>query len=499
MAVEDSVAQDQLRAFIERIERLENEKAEIAADIKEIYAEAKGNGFDTKILRKVVTIRKQDANERMEQEALLDLYMGALGMIDAPAGYHEERERLNGLAEQIERSQPKAQAEAKPDPVAQFRADPAMHIVDPLNLKNKSESQPTKAAGSDLTNSQALNGQVASHSDFDNPMSTETQHEGSAGQSEELAQSNADVAGEAEEPSKAEASPAPKHAAPGVVTWEIAPPEGVERGAISKAFGTMGQDAAVIEHDVANASSAPIVKKGNIILDGWERFLKARSMGIEYPVVQYAGSDVLVDIIKLNVEGRKSALVAAFLAQHNTGVVGHDARKPVSTLTTGGQYGAPQQAVVSAGLMNMKGSDRRMTSVEEPNPTVTADGTHQAEVRAFLMKYYGVDQDPRLEEPLSTVTTKDRFGIVTVEGVDYEIVDIGMRMLTPRELFKAQGFAADYQIETGVFDDGERRQLTRTSQVRMCGNSVCPPIAAALVGANCPDLASRPVDERAVA
>lgn len=82
MAVEDSVAKDQLCAFIERIERMEEEKAAIGADIKEIYAEAKGNGFDTKILRKIVTIRKQDANERMEQEALLELYMAALGMIE---------------------------------------------------------------------------------------------------------------------------------------------------------------------------------------------------------------------------------------------------------------------------------------------------------------------------------------------------------------------------------------------------------------------------------
>jgi DNA (cytosine-5)-methyltransferase 1 len=187
--------------------------------------------------------------------------------------------------------------------------------------------------------------------------------------------------------------------------------------------------------------------------------------------------------------GGKSALVAAFLAQHNTGIVGHDARTPVSTLTTGGQYGAPQQAVVSAGLMNMKGSDRRMSDAEQPAPTVTATGNHVAEVRAFLMKYYGVDQDPRLEDPLSTVTTRDRFGIVTVEGEPYQIVDIGMRMLTPRKLFKAQGFPADYEIETGVFADGSRRALTKTAQVRMCGNSVCPPIAAALVAANCADMA----------
>jgi uncharacterized protein (UPF0335 family) len=81
----DSVAQDQIRAFIERIERMEEEKKAIADDIKEIYAEAKGNGFDTKVLRQIVRIRKQDHAERMEQEALLELYMAALGMASAPA------------------------------------------------------------------------------------------------------------------------------------------------------------------------------------------------------------------------------------------------------------------------------------------------------------------------------------------------------------------------------------------------------------------------------
>jgi uncharacterized protein (UPF0335 family) len=80
----ETVAHDQLRAFIERIERMEEEKASIAADIKEIYGEAKGNGFNTKIMRRIVNIRKQDANERLEQEAILELYMSALGMISAP-------------------------------------------------------------------------------------------------------------------------------------------------------------------------------------------------------------------------------------------------------------------------------------------------------------------------------------------------------------------------------------------------------------------------------
>ncbi|TCD11421.1 DUF2312 domain-containing protein [Oricola cellulosilytica] len=80
----NGVARDQLRAFIERIERLEEEKKTIADDIKDVYAEAKGTGYDTKVLRKVISIRKQDQAERMEQEAVLDLYLHALGMAPAP-------------------------------------------------------------------------------------------------------------------------------------------------------------------------------------------------------------------------------------------------------------------------------------------------------------------------------------------------------------------------------------------------------------------------------
>lgn len=76
----NSVAGEQLRALIERIERLEEEKKDLANDIKEVYGEAKGNGFDTKVLRKLVSLRKQDMSERLEQEAVLDLYMHALGM-----------------------------------------------------------------------------------------------------------------------------------------------------------------------------------------------------------------------------------------------------------------------------------------------------------------------------------------------------------------------------------------------------------------------------------
>ena len=79
-----TVAAGQLRSFIERIERLEEDKKTVADDIKEVYAEAKGNGYDVKVLRKVVAIRKQDQNERLEQEAVLDTYMAALGMLNTP-------------------------------------------------------------------------------------------------------------------------------------------------------------------------------------------------------------------------------------------------------------------------------------------------------------------------------------------------------------------------------------------------------------------------------
>lgn len=81
MSQVEDVAQDQLRSFVERIERLEEEKKTIGDDIKDVYAEAKGNGFDTKVLRTVISLRKQDANERAEQDAILELYLQALGMI----------------------------------------------------------------------------------------------------------------------------------------------------------------------------------------------------------------------------------------------------------------------------------------------------------------------------------------------------------------------------------------------------------------------------------
>lgn len=172
----------------------------------------------------------------------------------------------------------------------------------------------------------------------------------------------------------------------------------------------------------------------------------------------------------------RHALVSAFLAQHNTGVIGRSAEEPLSTIT---QLGT-QQAVVATHLLHMKGKTQSSRSMADPLAAITAQGTHHAQVQAFLHKYYGTDQDPDLLEPMHTVTTKDRFGLVMVHGEPYRIVDICMRMLSPRELFRAQGFPDTYIIDP-IFNG---RPLSKTSQVAKCGNSVSPVMAKVLVAAN---------------
>lgn len=122
--------------------------------------------------------------------------------------------------------------------------------------------------------------------------------------------------------------------------------------------------------------------------------------------------------------------------------------------------------------------------IKEPIPTITAGDGHFGEVRAFLIKYYGQGTGQDIKAPLDTVTAQDRFGLVTVDGVDYQIVDIGLRMLEPKELYGCQGFPDDYIID----HDYAGNSYSRTEQVKRCGNAVCPPIPAALVRANLPEL-----------
>lgn len=157
--------------------------------------------------------------------------------------------------------------------------------------------------------------------------------------------------------------------------------------------------------------------------------------------------------------------------------------------------GQGQQQSLQPGAVDARGEPSARAS---DRPSGCIDSYYQGvdyseEVRAFLMVYYGTDQDPNLREPLHTVTTKDRFGLVTVHGEEYAIVDIGLRMLTPRELARAQGFPDDYILDRGWFVDakapaGEWRPTTKTDQVRLIGNSVCPPVAAAIARANLADL-----------
>lgn len=175
------------------------------------------------------------------------------------------------------------------------------------------------------------------------------------------------------------------------------------------------------------------------------------------------------------VGAKKHALVSAFLAKHYGGQVGADLRRPTPTQTARGT----QNQLVSACLVHLNHGEKQWSDVREPMRTITAGGLHHAEVRAFLVKYYGAAKHGQsLFEPLHTATNRARFGLVTVAGEPYAIVDIGMRMLTPRELARAQGFPDTYEL-TG----------TKTSQVAKIGNSVPPAMPEALVRANLPAVA----------
>jgi DNA (cytosine-5)-methyltransferase 1 len=193
--------------------------------------------------------------------------------------------------------------------------------------------------------------------------------------------------------------------------------------------------------------------------------------------------------------GARLHLVAAFMAKHFGGheTPGGSVGEPISTVTAKDHH-----ALVSAGLVNLRGTAEDQISarsVEAPTPTASAGGRHQAAVTAFLTKYHGTGgQHAQVENPLPTVDCNDRLALITVmiDGEPWIIVDIGMRMLTARELFAAQGFTSDYIIDKGLFvaKNGEWkwRTLTSTAQVRLCGNSVSPEVEFALIAANCSHL-----------
>ncbi|CAD7023271.1 hypothetical protein REJC140_00150 [Pseudorhizobium endolithicum] len=367
------VARDQLRAFIERIERLEEEKKTIADDIKDVYGEAKSMGFDPKILKKVVALRKKDDQERMEEEAVLATYLGALGMIPQfemfepeevkPSREDRRRQRTTdamddhkalvdemadaGLISEEARHENKALADAVS---TQFGNGPSMALQSP---RQAAEAVSERTAITDATVAPALveaDKAEAVAGGLGQPEvipALTVQHHGvnvdgpeRAGVTAGETATNSPIApasqGEAEAPSAARVSldeascaaantggdhvesepSAATHQAgalvelapaiPGYLTYEDFPPVPMKRTSLAHCFPELSTK----EYDALGTSVAfegvlePIVRRGNILLDGWSRYNIARNLGIQYPVIEYGGDDELLDVIRWQLAAR---------------------------------------------------------------------------------------------------------------------------------------------------------------------------------------------------
>ena len=172
--------------------------------------------------------------------------------------------------------------------------------------------------------------------------------------------------------------------------------------------------------------------------------------------------DPLTTIVSKN----EHCLISPLLIQYHSETLKDEVRgqtiaDPVMTVDSSNRYGLVT-SFLSKFYKSGTGQD-----VREPLHTITTSAGHFGEARAFLIKYYGSGTGQDIKEPLDTVTAQDRFGLVEIDGTEYQIADIGLRMLEPSELYGCQGFP---------------------EQVRRCGNAVCPPIPAALVKSNLPEL-----------
>lgn len=236
--------------------------------------------------------------------------------------------------------------------------------------------------------------------------------------------------------------------------------------------------------------------------------------------------------------GNHSALIAPSLSRFNGGATGSDLCSPAPTITANSWIkkpgGAAPLGMLAPFLAQQNGGPRMDGHAgrdpRDPLSTITAAGSQQTPVAPFFAKYYGTGDGARHDEPAHTITVRDRFAhteaqlaappfgpehhararevaaflraqdawhggefvTLTIDGAEFVVIDIGLRMLTPRELFNAQGFPPDYVIE-GVWMDvpgGAMKwhPFTKDVQVSCCGNSVCPPLAEAIVAANCAHL-----------
>lgn len=178
--------------------------------------------------------------------------------------------------------------------------------------------------------------------------------------------------------------------------------------------------------------------------------------------------------------GNQQCVISPLLIQYHSETVQGEVRgqtidDPVMTVDSSNRYGLVT-SFLSKFYKSGTGQDLR-----EPLHTITTSPGHFGEVRAFLMKYYGTGTGQSAKEPLDTITAQDRFGLVVIDGTEYQIVDIGLRMLEPSELYGCQGFPEDYIID----HDYTGKKYPRSEQVRRCGNAVCPPIPAALIKVIC--------------
>ena len=191
------------------------------------------------------------------------------------------------------------------------------------------------------------------------------------------------------------------------------------------------------------------------------------------------GQELTEPLMTQDTSNRYALSVAHIMKNYGGGYngAGSAADAPLDTVTA-----KDHNSLVTAHIMTMR-NNMDGQPIDEPLTTISCSGAHHAEVQAFLVKYFSTGAAKSVNEPLDTVTTKDRFALVTIHGEEYIITDIKMRMLQPRELFNAQGFPGDYIIDK----DDKGKPYARNKQVARCGNAVTPQVPAALVRANLPE------------